>query len=146
VAIALHVPAEGASPEDSSRYDLALLDVEGGQTTTIRGAVGMWAQPVFSAVSGDGSVRLAYGVSLSPEESANSAYELWVADADGSDAGRLYPREEGLGARLLDFAWSPDGGSVLVVDGGDLVLCSVASRQVTPLLQGVEAIRVRWAP
>jgi hypothetical protein len=47
----------------------------------------------------------------------NSAYHLWVMNADGSDPHDLYP---GFYAYGGSFAWAPDGEHMVVADGYDL--------------------------
>jgi len=146
VALAWHRAVEGTAPEDSPSYDVSLIDLAGGSVLALADNAGMWSRPLFSRVGADGAVRVAYAVAAQPVDSANSDYSLWAADADGSDERRLYPKGEGPGARILDFAWSPDADSVLLVDGGDLYLCPVDGAPVVPVLRGVEAVKVRWAP
>ena len=129
IAAPIHGPPLAAEPaEESQRFDLWLLGVDGQIKAKIAEQVGMWANPVW------GQAGIAFGQALDPLQSVNSRYSIQLIDRDGSNKRRLFPFQEGLGVQLPDMVWSPRGDLLLFVHDGDLYLVSSVSsppRQIT---------------
>lgn len=146
VTMAWHQDAgDGSAAEDSQRFDAVLVDTESGSITVLVEDVGMWARPCYSPPRADGTVRLAYAMAVDRRGSATSAYQIWVAAADGSGAQRAYPPEAAPPPTLTDFCWSPDGESLVILANGSVYLYRVGSASLEVLAVGVGAERVLWA-
>jgi len=136
---------DGSAVEDSQRFDAVLVDVATGGTIVLAEDVGMWTRPRYSRPGPGGVVRLAYAVAVDRRASATSAYQIWVAAADGSGAQRAYPPEAVESPTLTDFCWSPDGETLAIVADGGIYLYQAANASLQALALGVGAERVLWA-
>lgn len=99
-----------------------LLDVEGGERTSLIAQPKEWADlpyaPVIDgvAISPDGG-RMIVSFSLS---GIDSGWEVWSANIDGTDARRLFTSP----GFVAGMSWSPDGKWVAYVRGGSLEVMS----------------------
>ncbi|NPV09499.1 MAG: hypothetical protein HPY83_16260 [Anaerolineae bacterium] len=141
VALAWPAAASEAS-EAGTTFDLAVVSIGDGTVVPLLEGVGMWARPRYSS-GGRGQVRVAYAVADDASASAVSPYSVWVADADGSEARRLFPLTAG-GTTIYEFTWSSDGYLLVGAESG-LYLCGAETGEVRPLLEGLAVTRVRWA-
>jgi Tol biopolymer transport system component len=124
----VHGPSvTGESLEDSQVFDVWVFDVERPLTAKQVNEAGMWATPSWSpayseTVRGPQSSQIAYGRARSPYESANSGYDLYVMDRDGSNRQRIFPPENDLGLKAPQIAWGPTGRQLITIYKDDLFL------------------------
>ena len=130
VVTVVHGPSPtGESTDSSPVFDVWALAADGSFKTKLASETGMWAAP--RVVSG----LIILGRAQAPYASADSRYDLFSIDRDGSNRTRLFPPEgtPGLPGRP-DLAVSPDGTHILVAYQRDLYLVNVstgASQQFT---------------
>jgi hypothetical protein len=126
----VHGSSTAGEPTDSSPvFDVWALAADGSFKAKLASETGMWAAPHVV------SNTLVFGRAQAPYASADSRYDLYRMDRDGSNRTRLFPDEAkpGLPGRP-DIAVSPDREHVLVVYQRDLYLVNVltgASQQLT---------------
>ena len=129
VAVA-HGPSPSGEASDSSPvFDVWMLAADGSLRAKLAAETGMWAAPRVAS----GMVVL--GRAQAPYASADSRYDLYRIDRDGSNRVRLFPAEgrPGLPGRP-DLTVSPDGAQILVAYQRDLYLVNIltgASQQLT---------------
>jgi Tol biopolymer transport system component len=135
----VHSPSlTGGPPEDSPVFDVWVLDIERPLAVKQVNEAGMWAVPTWSpayAGTGDEARRsqIAYGRARSPYESANSAYDLYVMDRDGSNRQRIYPADGDLGLKVPQVIWGPTGGQLITVHQNDLFMIDLSQELVRRL-------------
>lgn len=84
------------SREDSIVFDTAVLDAENELVLpTFRAKSGIWSSPSYSPLiehaDGRTETLVAYFQAREPLNSLGSTYDLWIADADGSNARKVFP-------------------------------------------------------
>ncbi len=153
IAAVVHGPPVGSeSPERSPVFDIALLDTSGRFVTTLVERAGIWAQPQFSPPSvgsnGNTTHYIAYLKARQPLVSVGDSaeYDLFVADADGSNARRLFPPDGQRGLIQRDFTWSPDGKQIAIVYLGNLWIIDVVSGVASQVTLDGGASRPVWMP
>jgi hypothetical protein len=77
---------------------------------------------------------IAYLRSKDPFNSINSAYELVVADQDGSNSRVVFPKGD-MGLEAQEFAWSPSGEQIAVIYQGNLWIVDVQTDVAHQLTQ-----------
>jgi Tol biopolymer transport system component len=126
----IHGPSPaGEPPESSPVFDVWSLAADGSFKARLANETGMWAAPRV------GPGGIIFGRAEAPYASADSRYDLFRIDRDGSDSTRLFPAEgkPGLPGQP-DFAFSPDGAQIVVVYQRDLYLVNIstgAAKQIT---------------
>jgi Tol biopolymer transport system component len=127
-------PIGGEPPESSPAFHIAVADLSGTFVAEIAQNAGIWSNPKYSPAQTDAEGRIsgymAYlrARSINNSISESAAYDLVVADRDGSNARVIYPpttAQPGLTAR--EFAWSPDGRAIALVYQGSLWVVDVES-------------------
>ena len=97
---------EGTSPN----FDIAAIPSSAIPVSLIS-QTGMFAYPSPSPFireeSGENGYMIAYLQAITPEQSQNSRYQLYVADRDGSDKQLLFPQEGMPGVEPQNIVWSP---------------------------------------
>ena len=118
----------GDDSDTGARFDLRLADVAAGNQTALVENAGIWAFVHWSP--GDG--RIAYLSATDPAAGQDSAYALWLADSDGSEARRLYPPEgeSGSFARAQPLAWGPDADRLAFIFDDALHILELSSGEV----------------
>jgi Tol biopolymer transport system component len=130
VIAVVHGPSPaGEPPESSPVFDVWALAADGSFKARLASETGMWAAPRI----GPGGIL--FGRAQAPYASADSRYDLFRMDRDGSNSTRLFPAEgsPGLLSRP-DLSFSPDGGQIVVAYQRDLYFVNVltgASQQIT---------------
>ena len=137
----MHGPSPaGESAESSPVFDVWSLAADGSLKARLAGESGMWAAPRV------GPNGIIFGRAQAPYASADSRYDLFKMDRDGSNRARLYPAEGKPGLQgKPDFAFSPDGSQIVVVYQRDLYLVNIstgASQQLTT--EGASSLP-RWS-
>ena len=130
VVAVTHGSSTAGEPTDSSPvFDVWALAADGSFRAKLASETGMWAAPRVV------SDTIVLGRAEAPYASADSRYDLYRTDRDGSNRARLFPVEgkPGLPGRP-DIAVSPEGTHILVAYQRDLYLVNVltgASQQLT---------------
>jgi len=125
-----HGSSTAGEPTDSSPvFSVWALSVEGSFKAKLASETGMWAAPRVV------SNTIVLGRAQAPYASADSLYDVYRIDRDGSNRTRLFPAEDkpGLPGRP-DMAVSPEGTHILVAYQRDLYLVNLstgASQQLT---------------
>jgi Tol biopolymer transport system component len=121
-------------------FDVWALAADGSFKTELASETGMWAAP--RVVSG----LIILGRAQAPYASADSRYDLFSIDRDGSNRTRLFPAEgtPGLPGRP-DLAVSPDGTHILVAYQRDLYLVNVSTGASQQLTTEGNISSPRWA-
>jgi len=106
-----HIAEEGAvSPEQSSRFDVIAIPLEGGRSVSLVQQTGMFGYPVASPVQpgleGENAYQIAYLQAIFPTQSETSNYRLMVMDRDGSNRRLLFPPEDQPGLNPQQVVWS----------------------------------------
>ena len=106
-------------------FNIDAFAADGSFQGTVVEQSGIWAYPRFSPTGR----MMAYFRARQPLVSVpdSSQYDLWVADADGSNARQLFPAEGQQGITQRDFTWSPDGAQVALIFQGNLWVVDVIS-------------------
>jgi Tol biopolymer transport system component len=140
IAAALHGPPLAAEPaEESEVFDLWLLSAEGTFSAKVANQVGMWANPAW------GESGIAFGQATNPLQSANSRYNIYLIDKDGSNKRQLFPFREELGVQFPELVWSPDGQDLLFIYNGNLYLTSREGGLPRQLTVDGQASHPQWA-
>ena len=135
----IHGPSiTGGSPEDSEVCDIWVFDIKSSLAVKQVNEAGMWATPVWSPAQTEPAhaaqtSQIVFGRARSPYESANSAYDLYVMDRDGSNRRRLYPAEGDPGLKVPQVAWRREAGQLITVHQNDLFLIDLAQDSVRRL-------------
>jgi hypothetical protein len=130
VVAVIHGSSTAGEPTDSSPvFDVWALSADGSFKAKLASETGMWAAPRVV------SNTIILGRAQAPYASADSRYDVYRIDRDGSNRARLFPPEgkAGLPGRP-DFAPSPEGGHILIAYQRDLYLVNIltgASQQLT---------------
>jgi hypothetical protein len=157
-------PPGAAAPEESPRFDLLAVPLEGGAPVHLVSDVGMFAYPrpsplqaaVVDAGSDEGgplvenAYQLAYLQAIFPAQSETSRYRLVVMDRDGSNQRVFFPEEGAPGLEPQRVAWSPapvaeNGGyAIAVLYQGNIWLVSLADGLAQQITGDGLALRVDW--
>jgi Tol biopolymer transport system component len=130
VVAVTHGASTAGEPTDSSPvFDVWALAADGSFKAKLASETGMWAAPRVV------SDTVILGRAEAPYASADSRYDLYRMDRDGSNRTQLFPPEgkPGLPGRP-DVAVSPEGTDILVAYQRDLYLVNVltgVSQQLT---------------
>jgi len=122
VAVTHGASPTGESAESSPVFDIVALAADGSFKARLASETGMWAAPHV------GASGIVFGRAQAPYASADSRYDLFKIDRDGSNQVRLFPAEDkpGLQGRP-DLTFSPDGTQLVVVYQRDLYFVNVAT-------------------
>jgi Tol biopolymer transport system component len=140
VAVA-HGPSPAGEATDASPvFDVWAIAADSSFKAKLFGEAGMWAAP--RVVSG----TIIFGRAEAPYASADSRYDLFRIDRDGSNRTRLFPAEDqpGLPGRP-DFAPSPDGTQIIVAYQRDLYVVNIATGALQQLTTEGNISSPRWA-
>ncbi len=130
VVAVTHGSSTAGEPTDASPvFDVWALSADGSFKAKLASETGMWAAPRVV------SNTIVLGRAQAPYASADSRYDVYRIDRDGSNRTRLFPSEgkPGLPGRP-DFAPSPEGAHILIAYQRDLYLVNIltgASQQLT---------------
>jgi Tol biopolymer transport system component/uncharacterized protein YcfL len=132
VVTVMHGPSPAGEPAESSPvFDVWSLAADGSLKARLAGESGMWAAPHVSAMAGN----IILGRAQAPYASADSRYDLFRMDRDGSNRTRLFPAEGKPGLQgKPDFAFSPDGAQIVLAYQRDLYFVNAstgASQELT---------------
>lgn len=140
VATTIHgAPLGTEPPETSPVFHVAVASADGLVKATVVENAGIWASPKFSpplydAETSNAQGMLAYLRARDPFNSISGEYDLVIADRDGSNARRIFPREnqpgittKDFGLTPQDFSWSPDGRQIAVTYQGNIWVVDVFS-------------------
>ena len=136
----LHVPPPGTPlPESSSKFDVWAVNTAGAFAAQLATDTGMFANPSWSNQG-----RIAYAQAHQPQQSADSEYDLWVMNVDGSNKQRVYPAQGEHGMTNPQAAWSADGRQLIVLQDGNLILVDAATKVASQLTADGGGTQLRW--
>ena len=117
------------------------VNAGGAFAAPIAPATGMFANPAWSRQG-----RIAYGQAHSPQQSADSQYDVFVMDIDGSNKTRVFPAAGDRGVTNPQIAWSSDGRWVAALLDGNLYQIDTTSggKVVQQLTTDGGGMLVRW--
>ena len=153
VATTIHgAPFGSESAIDSVVFNVAVFKVGDAENPLVIDnfieRAGIWANPQFSPVREDGSVRLAYFQARTPLNSVGTAYDMVVMDRDGSNKTKIFPPEGQAELRPVDFdgefIWSPDGRQIAIIYQGNIWLVDVESGLTQQLTSDGQVSAIRW--
>ncbi len=145
VAATVHAPPEGAgAPEDSALFDVYVLARDGSADFALARRAGMWAAPVWSPADAAGKSRIAYGVTLNAADSERARYALYIADRDGSNKRRIFPKGGEDGVTIVQLAWSRDASQLVALREGDLWLYDLGNNSWAQLTANGDTRIARW--
>lgn len=139
----VHGPPIGSeSPERSAVFNIDVFATDGSFQGTLVEQSGIWAFPQFSP----NGRMIAYFKARQPLVSVpdSAEYDLFVADADGSNARRLFPAEGERGITQRDFVWSPDSAQIAVIFHGNLWIVDIISGAANQVTLDGSASRPIW--
>ena len=152
-----HIAPPGTTlPEESQRFDLAALPLEGIPPLHLVSQVGMFAYPLVSPIqpqaTGEKAYQVAYLQAAFPSQSETSRYRLVVMDRDGSNPKALFPAEgvPGLTPQREWGAWSPaplptsSHFAITVIYQGNLWLVDAATGEAQQITGDNLTSRVSW--
>jgi resuscitation-promoting factor RpfB len=143
IVTVLHGPSpSGEPPESSPVFDVWALTGDGSFQARLASASGMWAAPHASTANG----YIVFGRAQAPYASADSRYDLFKIDRDGSNRVRLFPAEGKPGLQgKPDFATSPEGTHIVVAYQRDLYFVNLATGASQQLVIGGDLSAPRWS-
>lgn len=144
------------SREDSIIFDMAVLDANNELVLpAFRAKSGIWSSPSYSPLierpDGRTETLIAYFQAREPLNSLGSTYDLWIADADGSNARKVFPGpgDPGQGFRSPDpedgIAWSPTGAQLAFIYQQNLWIYDLDTGLTSAITSDGQAARPRWS-
>ncbi|MFZ4825887.1 MAG: G5 domain-containing protein [Phototrophicaceae bacterium] len=137
-----HIAIGNYPPETSPAFSVGVASVDGTFSAELMPNTGIWSNPQFTPPQA-ALPRMAYLRSKDPFNSINSAYELVVADQDGSNSRVIFPKEDN-GLEAQEFAWSPSGEQIAVIYQGNLWIVDVQTDVAHQLTQDGGARQPIW--
>lgn len=157
-------PSGSAAPEESTRFDLLAIPLEGGAPLRLVSDVGMFAYPVASPLQNpvvqigsdesgpllENVYQVAYLQAIFPAQSDTSRYRLVVMDRDGSNRRVLFPEEGAPGLDPQQVVWSPGqveeagGHRIAVLYQGNIWLVNLADGEAQQITGDGLAVSVDW--
>ncbi|NDJ61621.1 MAG: hypothetical protein GYB67_10885, partial [Chloroflexi bacterium] len=129
---------------------VAVTDVAGTFDAEVVQNAGIWSMPRYSPLIPGGAASNGYLAYLHARELADSrrasaAYDLVVADRDGSNARVIFP-EPGQPALTPEaaFTWGPDGRQIALIYEGNLWVVDVESEVAHQLTLDGSAAAPVW--
>lgn len=160
-----HVASPGATiPEQSQRFDLLAIPLEGGAPLHLVSDVGMFSYPepspivVTSIQSGltitgtnvENTYQIAFLQAVFPAQSDTSPYKLMIMDRDGSNRRTIFPQEGTPGLDPQRVVWSPPGEnnqgdlSIAVIYQGNIWLIDPRNGQAQQITGDGLTVRIDW--
>lgn len=124
--------AFGAYDAEADRFDLLSGDTSTQEKAVLVSGAGIWSATQWSPPSLPES-HLSSLRAIDSEESNDSTYALWVAEADGSNDRRIFPPEgeRGRFARSnQSLVWGPDGNAIAFIFEDALHIASITTGEV----------------
>jgi len=143
VLAVMHGPSPAGEPAESSPvFDVWSLAADGSLKARLAGESGMWAAPQVGTMADS----IVFGRAQAPYASADSRYDLFKMDRDGSNRTRLFPAEGKLGLQgRPDFAFSPEGSHIVTVYQHDLYFVNISTGASQQLTTEGNASSPRWS-
>ena len=140
VAATLHSPPPRTpDPEAAPVFGIWAINAAGGYAAQLVPDSGMFANPVWSKQG-----RIAYAQARLPQQSADSQYDLWVMNVDGSSKQRIFPEQGEVGIVNPQAVWSGDGSQILVLQEGNIYLVNAGGKGAVQLTGDGGGTAVRW--
>ena len=132
-------PPDTPNPERAPLFDVWAISASGTFAAQLAPATGMFANPSWSRLG-----RIAYAQAHNPPQSADSQYDIFVMDVDGSNKLLVFPQTGDRGVTNPQMVWSNDGRQMIVLQDGNLFLANVGGRGITQLTTDGGGTLVRW--
>lgn len=136
----------GSSPV----FNLIAMAGKGGVLLPLSTRTGMFAYPAVSPVveqpSGEISYRIAFLQAISPLESEDSGYRLWVMDRDGSNLQTLFPAQGEVGLQPHQVVWSPGADRLALIYRGDLWVIDAVNGVGQRITGDGQTSNFNWSP
>ena len=130
-------------------YTIAMAG-KGGVLLPLSTRTGMFAYPAVSPVveqpTGEISYKIAFLQAISPLESEDSGYRLYVMDRDGSNLHALFPAQGEVGVQPHQIAWSPDAARLALIYRGDLWVIDAANGVGQRITGDGQTANFDWSP
>jgi hypothetical protein len=140
VAATLHAPPpDTPNPELAPIFDVWVVNTAGAFAAQLAPDTGMFANPAWSKQG-----RIAYAQAQRPKESADSEYDLWVMNVDGSNKQRVFPSQGEHGMTNPQAVWSADGRQLIVLQDGNLFLVDATTGSSAQLTADGAGTQLRW--
>lgn len=143
------LPVGSEPPATSPAFHVAVSDLEGTLNVTLAQNAGIWSTPQYAPVNTVNNASIAYlrARDLSNNVNATAAYDLVVADRDGSNARVIFPESGGAGLNAnASFTWSPDGENIAFIFQGNVWVVNVNTRSANQVTLDGNASRPIWVP
>lgn len=131
-------PGANQVPNTDPRFDLWVLAADGSLQIPLQTDVGMWSNPVWH------DNGIIYGQALTPLQSANSRYQLYLMDRDGSNAERWFPFNEEPGVSFPEVVQLGDSQRLIFVYRNNLQLFTSGQPGLQQLTSDGQSRLPRW--
>lgn len=143
------LPIGSEPPATSPAFHVAVTDTAGTYYAEIIRNAGIWSTPRYSPMVSGGEFPNGYLAYLRCRDFPNcvsdsAAYELMVADRDGSNSRVVFPPAGQPGITQREFVWSPDGRQIAFIYQGNLWIVDVETRLANQLTLDGGASRPVW--
>ncbi|MEP7199001.1 MAG: G5 domain-containing protein, partial [Chloroflexota bacterium] len=140
LAATLHAPPPDTPlPENAPTFDVWVVNTRSSFAAQLAPETGMFANPVWSPQG-----RIAYAQAHQPQQSADSQYDLWVMNIDGSGKQPIFPQQGEHGLTNPQAAWSADGKQLVVLYDGNLYLVDADGKRAAQLTADGGTTVLRW--
>ena len=135
--------------DDREQFNILLADTISGASVEFAGDAGIWSAVEWSPESSS-DARLATLLAVEPGLGEESAYRLWLADGDGSNATQVFPPdgETGrFGRSYQSLSWGPDSEQLAFIFDGALTILELSTGEsYTSAADDTVSSHLTWAP
>jgi len=137
-----------SDPESSELFTLTAVNLSPSAIIDLVSETGMFTYPVCSPLDEDDRYSIAYLRAVSPRQSADSRYRLWIMEQDGSNQRAIFPPADSPGLDAQQVVWSPlsgDGSSLLaLIYQGNLFLVDPSTGESSQITGDGLLTQIYW--